>query len=301
MKSILAILFSMLMIIPLNSCSKKEKYSDMNIIFLHHSTGGVIWGTPSLLSRAVGKVNKNLSYRFFKKTSLPFLLSRYNKNYNKNYLINEKSFPKSAPYGWKNYPYDYYNIWVKNAGNDPFMEEPTLEILTKEYQVVIFKHCFPVCNIQADQDSTNINSEHKTISNYKIQYLALRDKLQEFPATKFILFTGAALVKRNVSEDEAIRAREFFKWVTEEWDLSGDNIYLWDLYNLQTEGGLYFKDNYAFSPDDSHPNGVFASRVVKLLCNRIVDIIENDGKGTKLTGETKISININDDCNREAF
>ena len=49
------------------------------------------------------------------------------------YFIEEKIFPKAEPYGWNNYPYDYYNIWVKNAGEQPFMEEPTLEILTKEY------------------------------------------------------------------------------------------------------------------------------------------------------------------------
>ena len=96
------------------------------------------------------------------------------KTITKTISIEEMAFPKASPYGWHNYPYDYYNIWVKNAGNEPFMEEPTLEILTKQYQVVIFKHCFPVSNIQPDQDSADINSDFKSLSNYKLQYLALK-------------------------------------------------------------------------------------------------------------------------------
>ena len=65
------------------------------------------------------------------KAKLPSLFEKYNKENNKNYLIKEMTFPKASPYGWHNYPYDYYNIWVKHAGNEPYMEEPTLEMLTK--------------------------------------------------------------------------------------------------------------------------------------------------------------------------
>jgi hypothetical protein len=287
MKSRLVVLIALLMINPLNSCKQKEKRSDMNIIYLHHSTGGVIWqgNKASIVTRAARKLSNKLANIVGQKPMLPLLLEKYNEENNKNYFIKEMVFPKESPYGWHNYPYDYYNIWVKNAGNEPFMEEPTLEILTNQYQVVIFKHCFPVSNIQADQDSPDINSDYKSIANYKLQYLALRDKLHEFSDTKFILFTGAALVKSSVSEDAAKRAKEFFTWVTDEWDLAGDNIHLWDLYNLETEGGLYLKDEYVTSPNNSHPNEEFAAKVSQLLFNRIVDVIENDGTGTRLNGE----------------
>ncbi len=71
----------------------------------------------------------------------------------------------------------------------------------------------------------------------------------------------------------------------EEWDLPGDNIYIWDLYSLQTEGGLYFKEEYSASIRDSHPNEDFASMASKLLFNRIIDVIENQEGNTQLTGE----------------
>jgi len=273
--------------VSLNSCKQKEKTSDMNILYLHHSTGGVIWqgAKSSIIARAARKISTRLAEAVGIKAKLPSLFEQYNEENNKNYLIKDMIFPKASPYGWHNYPYDYYNIWVKHAGNEPYMEEPTLEMLTKEYQVISFKHCYPVSNIKADKDSADINSDLKTLANYKLQYAALRDKLHEFPNTKFILWTGAAQVKSAVSEDDAKRAKEFFKWVVDEWDKPGDNIHIWDLYSLETEGGLYLKEEYATSPDNSHPNGEFAAKAVQLIFNRIVDVIENDGTRTRLTGE----------------
>jgi len=280
-------LLILLMLIPLNSCKQKEKISDMNILYLHHSTGGVIWQgeKPSIITRAARKISPKLAEAVGNKAKLPSLFGEYNKVNNKNYLIREMTFPKASPYGWHNYPYDYYDIWVKHAGNEPYMEEPTLEMLTRQYQVILFKHCYPVSNIQADKDSADINSDYKSLANYMCQYAALRDKMHEFPDTKFIVWTGAAQVKSAVSEDQAIRAREFFTWVKDEWDLPGDNIHIWDLYSLETEGGLYFKEEYATSSNDSHPNSEFAGKAVQLVFNRIIDVIENNGTRTNLKGE----------------
>jgi hypothetical protein len=273
----------------LGSCKNNEKIPATNIVFLHHSTGGVIWKGNShpKITKIAAKVSGRLAFYFSKKAQLPSLFEKLNKKSNKNYIIKDLEFPKASPYGWTNDPYDYYNIWVKNAGEQPFMEEPTLEILTKEYNVIIFKHCYPVTNIQPDLDTADINSKIKTVSNYKLQYSALRDKLHEFPKTKFILFTGAAQIKAGATEDEAKRAKEFFTWVTDEWDLPEDNIYLWDLRSLQTEGGLYFREEYAVSADDSHPNTEFAGKAANLLFSRIIDVIEHNGTVTLLTGELK--------------
>jgi hypothetical protein len=280
-------IIALIMVIPLTSCRQSNGLEDIRTVFLHHSTGQNLWNGdgPTLLSKVVGKISPGLSYKFYKKTALPKLIEKYNKDFNTKYIINELTFPKSTPYGWNNFPYDYYNIWVKNAGDNAFMEEPTLEMLTRQYQVIIFKHCFPVSNIQANKDSGNINSDFKSIANYKLQYLALRQKLSEFPDTKFILFTGAAQVKSQISEDEAKRAKEFFDWVINEWDLPDDNIYIWDLYNLQTDGGIYFKDINAYSVTDSHPDKNFSGYASVLLFNRIIDVIITNGSQTNLNGE----------------
>jgi len=270
---------------------RKGSNNEIRILFLHHSTGQNIWNgkRSTLLSKIIGKVSPGLSYKFYKKAALPVLFEEYNKKHNTKYIINESAFPKKTPYGWRNYPYDYYNIWVKNAGNDFFKEEPTLEVLTKQYQVIVFKHCFPVSNIHPDKDTADIDSDYKSLANYKLQYLALTDKLLQFSDTKFIVFTGAARVKSEIAEEDAKRAREFFTWVAEEWNQPDDNIFIWDFYNLQTEGGIYFDDEKANRSNNSHPNEKFSAFASRLLFQRIIDVINTNGKETTLTGETEKS------------
>jgi hypothetical protein len=76
------------------------------ILFLHHSTGECVW-------------NGGVADWF----------AAYNAAHGTRYAITEQAFPKDSPYGWENYPYDYWNIWVKNASPKPYREEPTLELL----------------------------------------------------------------------------------------------------------------------------------------------------------------------------
>lgn len=271
----LTCILAIILTFMLTTCSKsetpeEEAESDMKVIFLHHSTGEVVWNGNT----SIGETN-----------SLPSLLLKYNEDNETAFSIKELSYPKASPYGWNNYPYDYYNIWIKNGGDQPYMEESTLEILTKEYQVIVFKHCFPVCDILPDDGNPDIDSPKQTLANYKLQYQALKSKMHEFPGIKFILFTGAAHVQGATTEADALRAKEFFNWVINIWDESGDNIYLWDFYSLETEGGLYLKDEY--SAGDSHPNASFAGQVAPLLFNRIIDVITNNGQKTSLTGQPK--------------
>lgn len=226
----------------------------MKIVFLHHSTGKIIWDAG---------VKK-----WFKK---------YNKTNGTDYDISERAFPAESPYGWNNYPYDYWNIWVKNAGMEEYQKEPTLELLTPKYNTIAFKHCFPVSNILEDTGSPDIESDEKRIENYVLQYNALKEKMRAFPDTKFLVWTGAALVRQRTDEAQAQRAREFFQWVKNEWDEPGDNIYVWDFFDLETDGGLYLKDEYAMSPTNSHPGKNFAEKTAPQFCQKIVDVLEGRG------------------------
>jgi hypothetical protein len=233
------------------------------IIFLHHSTGKNIW---------LGKTNRYINKLTGRSDILKYF-REYNHKNGEDYRIEESVFPKKHPYGWKNYPYDYYNIWVKNAGEAKYLEEPTLEILTKKHDVIIFKHCYPVSRILPDTGFPDINSDVRRIENYKLQYKALKDKMHQFPETKFIIWTPAVMVKNQLSEDEAKRTFEFYKWMTEVWDERGDNIFVWDFYKYETEGGLYLIDKYAEGPDNSHPNRSFSAKVSPLFCRFITEVI----------------------------
>ncbi|OGJ89543.1 MAG: hypothetical protein A2487_14505 [Candidatus Raymondbacteria bacterium RifOxyC12_full_50_8] len=223
---------------------------ESRVIFLHHSTGNCVW-----------------------QGGVPQWMDEYNKKNKTNYLVTEQAFPKKTPYGWRNYPFDYWNIWVNHAGDAPFSDEPTLEMLTKNYDVIVFKHCFPVSSIQPDSGKPDIASDRKTLENYKLQYAALKKKMRSFPKTKFIVWTPAALVASASDPDKAKRTAEFSAWMKKTWDEKGDNIFLWDFHGLETEGGLYLKPDYAAGPDDSHPNEAFSKKVAPLFAQRIVDVI----------------------------
>jgi hypothetical protein len=78
-----------------------------------------------------------------------------------------------------------------------------------------------------------------------------------------------------MSEDEAKRTYQFYRWIMDEWDEKGDNIFVWDFYKYEVENGIYLLDKYAYGPDNSHPGIEFSARVAPLFCNYIIEVIES--------------------------
>lgn len=233
--------------------------TDAKVILLHHSTGGIIWG---------GGVADGLT--------------AYDASNAKSYAIAEQAYPDS-PYPWQNYPYDYWHLWVEGGGQASAEGLPTLESLVADYDVIVFKHCFPVSGIEADTGLPDITSQVKSLENYKLQYQALKERLHRFPGTRFIVWTGAALLETESTPEQGFRARQFFDWVKNVWDEPNDNIFIWDFYELETEGGNFLKPGY--SAGDSHPSGAFASSVAPLFANRLVDVIAGRGDTGSITGK----------------
>lgn len=280
-KSIVLIIAVIYVLVACNNDNKSNSMGSSNsnlpsekkIVFLHHSTGQQI---------VMGSVPEFL-FNFTKTGSVHKWFKKYNKKNDRNYVFVDQAFPKREPYGWNNYPYDYYNIWVKNGENDYYMEEPTLRTLTKEYDLIIFKHCYPVCRIEKGSVA-DINSEEKTLDNYMLQYQALKERMHEFEDTKFLVWTGAVLVQSAMTLEQSKNAKIFFEWVRNEWDEEGDNIYIWDFYSLETEGELFLKPENARSATNSHLSDEFAKRTYPLFCQRIIDVIEGKGDSGNITG-----------------
>lgn len=248
------------------AATKGRLPKNASAIFLHHSTGENVWN---------GGVSG--------------WLDQYNKDHSVSYRLTELAYPHE-PYPWDNYPYDYWNIWVKHAGAKPFQGQETLEMLTETHQVIIFKHCFPVSAIEPSAGGGEVGSSQKTVKNYQAQYTALKTKLRSLSTTRFLVWTGAALTKTAVHNDHsgnadtAKRAAEFFQWVKGTWDEKGDNIFVFDFYALETAGGLYMSDSHAQAPSDPHPSEAFAREVAPRFAQRLVDVIEGRGDTGSLSG-----------------
>ncbi|MBT0664051.1 hypothetical protein KI809_07020 [Geobacter pelophilus] len=233
----------------------------VRIIYLHHSTGNNVWYG-----------------------SVPEFISSYNSSYNTDYQISERAYPNS-PYPWENYPYDYWKLWVDTTGETGYQQQDTLDTLAANYDVIVFKHCFPVSDVEANIGAPDVASSRKSLENYQLQYNALKSRLHQFPTKKFIVWTGAALTQGSTTPENAERARQFFSWVRNSWDEKGDNIFVWDFWTLETGGGLYLLPENAASSGDSHPNGTFSAAVAPLIGKRIVAVIEGAGDSGSITGE----------------
>lgn len=236
--------------------------STVRILYLHHSTGGVVWNGGA--------------------HTVPKEVDAYNTANGTHYTITELAYPTNG-YPWENYPYDYWNLWVNHAGTSTALGEPNLDMLAQNYDVIVFKHCFPVSGIGADSGAASVSSSTKSLQNYYLQYAALKTRMLQFPGKKFLVWTGAALRESETTPEQAARAKTFFDWVKASWDQPGDNIFVWDFYSLETEGTLYL--TVANASTDSHPNSAFADRVAPYFVKRLVDVIEGRGDSGSITGQ----------------
>jgi hypothetical protein len=239
----------------------------IRVAYLHHSTGGNIWGG-----------------------GVPEFFAAYNTAHGTKYQIDEITYPaapaagymSSTGYPWANYPYDYWNLWVNHTGSSQDRGELNLDQIAANYDVIMFKHCFPVSNIEADGVTSSVSSSTQTVANYKLQYAALMTRMKQFPTKKFVVWTGASLIASANDAASAQRAEDFFSWVKGTWDQKGDNIFVWDFRQWETDGTLYMKDAYASG--DSHPNSTFSARVAPCISQRIIDVIEGRGDTGSILG-----------------
>jgi len=241
------------------------------IAFLHHSTGGNVWAGG--VEPAIKAWNESHSTNH-QITEIPYPASTGGHSTLAALLPMRAVHALVAHYPWSNYPYDYWNLWVAHAGGNRVLGERTLEELAAAYDVIVFKHCYPVSGILPDDGHPDVASPRKTLANYKLQYEALRARLRQFPRTRFILWTAPALTKEATTPDQAQRAQDFVLWVKNTWDQPGDNIHLWDFRAIETDGGLYLKPEFATSTQDPHPNPALCRKAAPLLAQRILEVVE---------------------------
>lgn len=241
----------------------------VRIAYLHHSTGGNIWSG-----------------------GIPDYINAYNASQNKNYRITSITYPATTNgYPWANYPYDYWNLWINHTGASQDRGELNLDQLAASYDVIVFKHCFPVSDILSEASDESAPSPVQTVHNYQLLYNALKTRMLAFPTKKFIVWTGAALIEAATTAEKATRAKTFFDWVKSDWDTPGDNIFLWDFFALETGNAAsgYMNSSYSTAntnnPYDSHPNSNFSSAVAPFMPQRIIDVIEGRGDSGSITGQ----------------
>lgn len=245
----------------------------VNVLFLHHSTGESVW-----------------------RGGVPQWFEAYNAARGTTYRIVEHAYPH-APYPWRNDPADYCRLWLPEGqpATSAVDGQETLADLTRHFDVIVLKTCFTGSDLLEDDPAGNAGSPsldgdatsmRKTPANYRACLRALRDAFNAYPQTRFVVWTMPPRVAAETSSQAARLAAQVADWMRQDWDIPGDNVYLWDYRALAMEGakGDVPGPLYAVSGKDSHPSAGFAARVAPLLAQRIVDVIEGRGDTGPRTG-----------------
>lgn len=114
-----------------------------------------------------------------------------------------------------------------------------------QYDVIIFKSCFPTSNIGDDAQ----------LEAYKSYYLAMRDRMDEHPDKVFIAVTPPPQVPANSNPAEGRRARAFADWLGSDAYLEGrPNVFVFDFFGLLAGDDNFLRREYRSDPYDAHPN-----------------------------------------------
>ncbi len=238
----------------------------VSILFLHHSTGGAVYSEGSVSD----------------------WFDAYNTAHGTQYNISQRGYPNS-PYAWKNYPYDYWYLWVDGHCDSSQSGIECLDSLAADHDMIILKHCYPGADIRADSGTPDVASETKTLGNYKLQYRALRQLMDSYPDTMFMFWTLAPRHRLATNDENAARAAEFVDWVKNEF-LTEDgephpNIFIFDFFGVVAESDtdpaqgkvncLKYDYEKSHTGSNSHPNTLANETAGPIFSQAIVDAINN--------------------------
>ncbi len=114
-----------------------------------------------------------------------------------------------------------------------------------QYDVIIFKSCFPVSNIGSDEQ----------LAEYQSHYLSIRDRMDQYPNKLFIIVTQPPQVPGSSDRQESQRARAFSQWLQSDDYLAGHpNVFVFDFFDLLAGSDDFLRPEYRVDDYDAHPN-----------------------------------------------
>jgi hypothetical protein len=115
-----------------------------------------------------------------------------------------------------------------------------------QYDVIVFKSCFPVSLIESDEQ----------LADYRSYYLSIRDRIDEYPDKVFIVVTQPPEIPNDTNPEAASRARAFTDWLASDEYLSGhQNVFTLNFFDLLADpSDNMLRAEYRTDEWDAHPN-----------------------------------------------
>ena len=131
-----------------------------------------------------------------------------------------------------------------------------------QYDVIIFKSCFPVSLIESDDQ----------LAEYQSYYLSIRDRMEEYPDKIFIVVTQPPEIPNDTDSAAAARARAFASWLaSDEYLSSHPNVFTFNFFDLLADSSDdMLRAEYRTDESDAHPNET-ANRTIAPLFADFVD------------------------------
>jgi len=213
------------------------------IIFLHHSVGANLIEQGDLRQRLT-----DLGYEF------------YDHGYNDDGLVLADGTPANRDFDVPDDntdPDGLAGIFAQPLDHPP---DNTFSHLM-EYDVIAFKSCFPVSNIQSDDQ----------LDGYKDYYLSIRSRMDQYPNKIFIVLTPPPEISADTDAQAAARARAFANWLASDEYLSGHpNVFTFNLFDrLADPSTNMLRDDYQGDEGDAHPNELANQTIGPLFANFI--------------------------------
>jgi len=128
--------------------------------------------------------------------------------------------------------------------------------------IVTFKSCFPNSDITGEGTQPgDPSTREKTIANFKAAFLEIQSDMARHNDKLFIYVTAPPLVPEITTPENARRAREFNRWLVEEYlpkyktESGLDNFGIFNLFDILADGNNVLKEEFrGGKPGDSHPN-----------------------------------------------
>jgi len=222
---LLLVLLLLPVLLPPTALAQDEP---VRIIFMHHSTG------LGLIEQGeVRAAFTDLGYEF------------WDHGYNDEGLVDaegnwlgvnwEVPDDNTDPDGWE------------RIFNQPVTDPPANTFSHMlEYDVIIFKSCFPNADIQTEEQ----------FETYQSYFSSIRDVIAQHPDKLFIALTIPPLTPNSTSPEAVARARRWAEYLISPEFLEGyPNLVVFDFYTLLADEDGYLRADYR--PDDeydSHPN-----------------------------------------------
>ncbi|MBN1180345.1 MAG: hypothetical protein JXD18_14125 [Anaerolineae bacterium] len=139
-----------------------------------------------------------------------------------------------------------------------------------QYDVIIFKSCYPTSNIGSDDQ----------LAEDQAYYLSMRDRMDQYPDKLFIVVTQPPQVPGSSDAEEAERARALADWLASSEFLAGHpNVVTFDFFGLLAGSDNFLRPEYRYDDTDGHPNEMANQAIGPLFVNFVDQVIQGAWSG----------------------